>query len=214
MKKSVHWFAIASLHLATAVGFGAMQTWKSTAGTTIEAEYVNRTATTVTLRTAEGRAVVVSLAALAQESHAQLPSLASATNGETPTAPAAAPTELAATGTSDAPKLSTLSRPGGIAVPTDEEIAAFKTTWKEDDGTTYTFAGGLGPQVLTKKDQGTAARHGKIPFRVTAYFSKSKVVGSKTRSSLVDGSAYIVVLNEAGEVVVTRRENLLKLCPS
>ncbi len=213
MSKSIHVFAAVLIHLTAAVGLGAMQTWQSTAGTAIEAEFVNRTAATVTLRTAEGRLVAVNVAVLTPESQAQLPPVSAAT-GENATAPATAPPEATAPETSEATKLSTLSRPGGIAVPTDAEIAAFKTSWKEDDGTSYTFSGGLGPQTLTKRDQDNAARLGKIPFRVTAYFSKSKVVGGKTRSSLLDGSAYLVVLNEAGEVVVSRRENLLKLCPS
>jgi hypothetical protein len=170
----------------------------------------------VSLRTPEGRTITVSIAALTAESQAQIPATAKVVASATATAPSpTAPAPAgAAPSTTAVPKLSASTRPGGITVPTDEEIAAFKTTLREEDGTTYTFNAGLGPKTLTKKEQSSAARLGKIPFRVTSVFSKSKLVGTKTRSSLMDGSAYLVVLNEAGEVVVARRENLLKLCPS
>jgi hypothetical protein len=105
------------------------------------------------------------------------------------------------------------ARRGDIAVPTDAEIAAFKTKW-EDGKTTYNFSGGFEPRSLGWKDRIRAAQSGRIPFRVTAYFEKSMMVGARMRSSLMDGTAFIVILNEAGEVVVSRRENLLKLCPS
>ncbi len=138
---------------------------------------------------------MVSLSALTAESQAQLPQ------------EAAKPT--ASLSSSSGPKMI-----GGIEPPSAEVIASFKTTSTEADGTTYNFYGRLGPQALSKKEQSSAFKTGKVPFRVTSAFSKSKLVGGKTRSETLSGTAYIVVMNEAGEVVASKRENLLKLCPS
>ena len=40
------------------------------------------------------------------------------------------------------------------------------------------------------------------------------MIGGKMRSVTMEGNGYIVVLNEQGEVVASKRENLAKLCPS
>lgn len=195
MKKCLKTICVSSLCLAASIALSEMQTWNSTAGTALQAEFVSRSGSTVTLRSESGKTLMVSLSALTAESQAQLPQ------------EAAKP--ATALSSNSGPK-----RIGGIEAPSAEVIASFKTTSTEADGTKYDFYGRLGPQTLNKKAQSSAFKTGKIPFRVTSAFSKSKLVGGKTRSENMSGTAYIVVLNEAGEVVDSKRENLLKLCPS
>lgn len=200
MKTPVKIIPVALLLLAASATISEVKTWTSTAGTSIQAEFISQAGNMVTLRTPEGKTAVVPIAALAAESQAMIPK-ADASATAVPARPVL--------GSSRGP------RPvGGLEPPTDEEIAAFKTESTEADGSRYSFYGSFGPQNLSKKDAEKAARLGKVPFRVTCVFSKAKMIGGKMRSVTMEGNGYIVVLNEQGEVIASKRENLAKLCPS
>ena len=189
--------------------FAEVKTWKSTAGTSIEAEFVSKSATSITLRTAQGKTAIVPISALMPESQAQIPADAPAPPAATGTALGSITTPRTTLGVNRGPKPA-----GGLEPPTAEEIAAFKTDFTDTDGSRYAFSSGFGPQRLTKKDAEKAARLGKIPFRVTCSLDKFKLVNGKMRSVTMEGNGYIVVLDEQGQVVASKRENLAKLCPS
>ncbi|MGI5868448.1 MAG: hypothetical protein ACOX9C_03255 [Kiritimatiellia bacterium] len=109
------------------------------------------------------------------------------------------------------------SRPrpiGGLQPPSAEEIAAFKTETTEADGSRISLQASFHPRSLSKKDAEKASRLGKIPFRVTCVFAQHKLVSGRMRRTMLSGNAYIVILNEQGEVIASKRENLSKLCPS
>jgi len=201
MNKYVFSVSVALMGLTASVALSEMQTWKSTAGTSLQAEFLSRTGNMVALRTADGKTANVNIAALAPESQALIPQQETVVATPTPVRVAAAA------------KLGPRSV-GGIEPPTSEQIAAFKKTFTEPDGTVYEFSASLGPQSLNKKEQSSAFRTGKIPYRITSTFYKMKLVDGKMRSTRMDGSAYIVFLDEAGAVVASKRENLAKLCPS
>lgn len=152
----------------------------------------------VALRTADGKTANVPVSALAPESQALLPQ--AVTVADTKPVRVIAPS---------APRTI-----GGVPAPTAEDIAKFKTTFTDVDTTKYDLMASFGPQTLTKKAQSSAFKTGKIPFRVTASLYKSKMVGGKSRSTRMEGSGYIVILDETGAVVDSKRENLAKLCPS
>ena len=203
MKTPVKIIPVALLLLAASAAFSEVKTWTSTAGTAIQAEFISQVGNMVTLRTPEGKTAVVPISALAAESQVMIPK-ADATASAAPAAPA-----RPVLGANRGPKAV-----GGLEPPTAEEIAAFKTESTEADGSRYVFYASFGPQSLSKKDAEKAARLGKIPFRVTCVFDKVKMISGKMRSVSMEGNGYIVVLDEQGEVVASKRENLAKLCPS
>lgn len=203
MKTPVKIIPVALLLLAASAAISEVKTWTSTAGTSIQAEFISQAGNMVTLRTPEGKTAIVPISALAAESQAMIP--------KTDATASAAPAQPArpVLGSSRGPRAV-----GGIAPPTAEEIAAFKTDFTNPDGSRYVFYSSFGPQRLTPKEQSSAFRTGKIPFRVTCSLDKVKMIGGKMRSVTMEGNGYIVVLNEQGEVVASKRENLAKLCPS
>lgn len=209
MKTPVKIIPVALLLLAASAAISEVKTWTSATGTSIQAEFISKAGNMVTLRTPEGKTAVVPISALAAESQAQIPATASTPSPAADSAPGTISTPRATLGANRGPKAV-----GGLAPPTAEEIAAFKTDFTDTDGSRYAFHASFHPQTLSKKDAEKAARLGKIPFRVTCSLDKFKLVGGKMRSVTMEGNGYIVVLDEQGEVVASKRENLAKLCPS
>jgi hypothetical protein len=58
------------------------------------------------------------------------------------------------------------------------------------------------------------AKKTKVPYRVTLELMKVKMVDGKRKFLRMDGQGYLVILNEANDVVDRKREALGKLCPS
>jgi hypothetical protein len=92
-------------------------------------------------------------------------------------------------------------------LPTDAEIAAFKTTWTDDSGTAYRFRANFG---LTKPKPANLERYkksGALPIRVTARLWAGKKL-------IKDADAEIFVLDSDGKAVIKETIKLAKLCPS
>lgn len=185
--------------LLAGVSGAEMQTWTSADGRTIEGEFVRLFGTSVTLKRANGTTVSCQLAALNETSREQAKQLAGANGGT-----AAKPSAL---------KLSSVKASG---IPSDEEIKAFLTEFKETPTSdeTVEFYANLSVPPLKPDDLRSFTRKKKVPYRVTVELNKVKMVDGKRKSMRMDGQGYFVLLNEAGDVVDRQREALGKLCPS
>jgi len=187
-----------------------MQTWTSADGRTIQAEFVRVFGTSVTLKRADGATVSCQMASLNEASREQAKQLAEASkagavNGAgLEQAPASKPSTL---------KLSSVKASG---IPSDEEIKAFLTEYKETPTSdeTLEFYANFSVPSLKPDDLKSFTRKKKVPYRITMDLSKVKMVDGKRKSLRMDGQGYFVLLNEAGDVVDRQRESLGKLCPS
>jgi hypothetical protein len=186
-----------------------MQTWTSADGRAIEGEFVRLFGNAVTIKRANGTTVNCQLSSLNEASRQQAKQSAEAAKAATVKKAAvpvfgAKPNGLA---------LSPLKASG---VPTEEEIKAFVTEYKETPNSdeSYEFTARFSVPSLLPADLRSFAKKKKIPYRVTVELNKTKTVDGKKRTLRVDGQAFLVLMNEAGEVVDRQREALGKLCPS
>jgi hypothetical protein len=193
-----------------AVGSRAdVQTWTSVDGRTVEGEFVRLFGSSVTIKRANGATVSCMLTSLNEASREQAKQLAEAAKA----APAKNGVAQATGAKPGAAGLSAL-KPSGI--PTEEEIKAFLTEYKETPHSpeAIEFTANFSVPFLKPDDVRAFTKKKKVPYRITVELNKVKLVDGKEKRLRMDGQAFIVVLNEAGEVVDREREALGKLCPS
>lgn len=194
------------LGVALMAGLSAaeMQSWTSVDGKSVEGEFVRCFGNTVTLKRANGTNFSVMISSLSEQSRQEAKRLAQAAKAPTSKALGVKPATL------------TLSSSKDSGVPSDEEIKAFLTEYQatpNSDEVTQ-FNANFSVPTLKPDQVHDYARKSKVPFRVTLDLLKSKTVDGKKRFTRMEGQGYIVVLNEAGDVVDRKREALGKLCPS
>lgn len=184
----------------------ASQTWRYTSGNAFEGEFQRITGSALVVRRPDGSSMMIPLSRLDSASQALARQLAS--GGQPATAPAPGGTAAAT------PAAAAVARPHPEGVPTDAEIAAFKTQWTAPDGKRYLLQAGFGLPSLNESDRRKYARSGKVPYRVTISLYELKEVRGRTLSQRLDGQGNLVILSEAGDVINKERESLGKLCPS
>ena len=118
-----------------------------------------------------------------------------------------------------APKLSTLttSSSTGKGFPTDEEIKAFVSEYKETENSKESLSLNVrfGVQKLAPEQKKKFERSKKVPYQLTVDLIKTKEVnGKKISTRVTDGKCNFAILDEAGKVSKQSSENLIKLCAS
>lgn len=186
--------------LVAAIGRAETQTWTTSDGRAVEGEFVRLFGNTVAVKRPNGVQVSLPLSSLNEKSREQAKLLASQ------------------------PKAKGASASGGFraspakasGIPTEAEIAAFLTEYKESPNSPETFelmASFEAPRL--KPDQiKDYARKGKVPYRLTVTLYKTKEVDGRKQYQRQDGTGCFVVMNAAGDVIDRQRESLGKLCPS
>jgi hypothetical protein len=190
--------------LAAVVSRAETQTWTSADGRTIEGEFVRLFGSSVTVKRPNGMTASFQLSSLDEASREQAKRLAEAAKSGGAMAGASKQSTL---------KLSSAKASG---IPSEEEIKAFITEYKEtptSDESTEFFANFSVP-ALKPDEIKDFQRKKKVPYRVTIELCKAKIVDGKKRFVRMDGQGFMVVLNEAGDVIDRQRESLGKLCPS
>ena len=181
---------LSALLISASLVHGEIQTWTDAAGVSIEAEYAGRNGDVIKLRDANGREASFKLTALSPESQAQIP----AETGK-PKDPA--------------PAVATKPRPvGAIDLPSEEDIAAFKTDYTNDDGSMLRFHANIGPKRLTNEEKEESYKSGKILYRITCNFTRISKSGSKMTERDVGGSVNIVVLDPFGDMIFSKKASL------
>lgn len=180
-----------------AVGHAETQTWTVTDGRSIEGEFVRLFGSTVTIKRSNGMQVSVPLTALDEKSREQA-------------------TILAAQGGSGKTGGFRASASKASGVPTEAEIAAFLTEYKEkpNDPEAYEFVASFEAPRLRPDQIKEYARKGKVPYRLTITLYKTKEINGRKQYQRQDGTGCFVVLDQTGGVVDRQRESLGKLCPS
>jgi hypothetical protein len=118
-----------------------------------------------------------------------------------------------------ASKLRTLVTSGsaGGAIPTEEEIQAFVSEYKESDTSKESISLGvrIGIPKLAPEQRSKYVRSKKIPYQLTVDLIKTKEVnGKRVVARTTEGKCNIAILDETGKVVRQSSENLIKLCAS
>ena len=118
-----------------------------------------------------------------------------------------------------ASKLRTLVTSGsaGGAIPTEEEIQAFVSEYKESENSkeSLSLSVRLGVPKLPPEQRKKFERTKKIPYQLTADLIKTKEVNGKKMSlRTTDGKCNVAILDENGKVIKQSSENLIKLCAS
>lgn len=202
-------YLLAGCVLAAVVSRAETQTWTSADGRTIEGEFVRMFGSSVTVKRPNGLTASFQLSSLDEASREQAKRLAEAAKD----APAKSGGALAGGSKQSTLKLSSAKASG---IPSEAEIKAFITEYKEtpaSDESTEFFANFSVP-ALKPDEIKDFQRKKKVPYRVTIELCKAKIVDGKKRSVRMDGQGYVVVLNEAGDLIDRQRESLGKLCPS
>jgi len=103
-----------------------------------------------------------------------------------------------------------------VGIPSEEEIKAFLTTYKESETEAIHVSASftvprLAPDALKRYE-----RSGKVPYRVTFELLKSRNVNGEMRNTgrITDGRVTVAILDENGALVKRAQESLLNLCPS
>lgn len=207
---------VAGCVLAVGSARAEMQTWTSADGRTIEAEFVRLFGSSVTVKRANGMTASIPLTSLNEASREQATRLA----GETKAVPVKEVSAQAAEAKpSTTPKPSTmlkLSTAKASGIPSEEEIKAFLTEYKETPSSeeTYEFSASFSAPTLKPEEIKDLQRKKKVPYRLTVELCKTKQVDGKKKSVRLEGQSAFVVLNEAGDVIDRQRESLGKMCPS
>ena len=118
-----------------------------------------------------------------------------------------------------ASKMRTLATSGsaGAAIPTEEEIAAFVSEYKETENSKESLSLSVFIRVpkLPPEQRKKFERTKKIPYQLTADLIKIKEVNGKKMSMRVtDGKCNFAILDDTGKAVKQSSENLIKLCAS
>ena len=176
-----------------------MRTWTSTAGSTVEAEFVRSDGRTVALRSGDGQMMQIGLTALSPDDRAYV---AERSAPSTPNVAAPLPPPV---------------RPGGRNenILTDEQLAELKSELPLRDGERVTFTGSFGPKRLDAREQRRLRPDSPIAFRVMADLRHATLgSGGGWSSRRLPGRATFYVLDSAGEVVLSRSEPIASLCPT
>jgi hypothetical protein len=114
--------------------------------------------------------------------------------------------------------VSAASATGEVKVPSEEEIKAFATEYKEsaESKTTETLYASFYAPKLSPEKQKKHIDAKTAPFQLTIDLYKLQVVdGEKKHVGRVEqGSASFAILDEEGNVVKTVTDDLIKLCSS
>jgi hypothetical protein len=118
-----------------------------------------------------------------------------------------------------ASKLSTLktSSSAGGAIPTEEEIQAFVSEYKESENSkeSLSLSVRLGVPKMPPEQRKKFERSKKVPYQLTADLIKTKEVnGKRVAARTTDGKCNVAILDETGKVIKQSSENLIKLCAS
>jgi hypothetical protein len=118
-----------------------------------------------------------------------------------------------------AAKLSTLktSSSAGGGIPTEEEIQAFVSEYKESDTSKESLSLNvhIGVPKMTPEQRKKFEHNKKVPYRIIADLIKAKEVnGKRVAARTTDGKCNVAVLDETGKVLKQSSENLIKLCAS
>jgi hypothetical protein len=118
-----------------------------------------------------------------------------------------------------ASKMRTLVTSGsaGGAIPTEEEIAAFVSEYKETENSkeSLSLSVHIGVPKLLPEQRKKYERSKKVPYQLTADLIKTKEVnGKKVSLRTTDGKCNVAILNESGKVIEQSSVNLIKLCAS
>jgi hypothetical protein len=120
--------------------------------------------------------------------------------------------------TASAPKLSTMgsgNEPG--ALPTEEEIQAFVSSYKESETSkeSLSLSVRFGTQQVPVAQKKKYESSKKVPYALYVDLIKTKEVNGKQVSTrTTNGKCGVAILDEAGKVVKQSSENLIKLCAS
>lgn len=108
---------------------------------------------------------------------------------------------------------SSIKKPG---VLTDEDIAAFKTSFTDEKtNKKYAFICSFSQrQPATEFEKKKYERNGKVPFRITCELMQIKEVKGKEVGFLESGTASIMLQDSEGKVLLTETRSLDKMCPS
>ena len=206
-------YSLLSVFVLFACGLQAeTQAWRSVKGSSVQAEFVRLSGSSVVLKREDGTTINVAMSALDEASQSQAKRLAGDTAEASPAGtaqPKAVPEEKKLT-------LSSMSRSKASGVPTDEEIRQFLTEYKETPTSdeAYEFEASFAVPSLTPDEVRAYGRKKKIPYRLTVTLYRTKVINGQKRYARMDGTGNFIVLSEAGDVVDRQREALGKLCPS
>lgn len=187
-----------------------MLTWTDKNGKSVEGEFVRLVGTTVTIKNTSGRNFAVPFSQLSEESINQAKKLGEAQAPAVAATPSTTDAKPAAE-TKPAPALPP-KKPAGV--PTDEEIAAFVTEVKISETESIVLNARFSVPSLKPDAIRDYTRKKKVPYRLTVELDRVKMVDGRRRFVSMNGNAYFVILNEAGDVMARKREALAKLCPS
>jgi hypothetical protein len=112
--------------------------------------------------------------------------------------------------------LTTSSSAGG-AIPTEEEIQAFVSEYKESENSKESLSLSVFLRVpkMPPEQRKKFERSKKVPYQLTADLIKTKEVnGKRVAARTTDGKCNIAILDETGKVIKQSSENLIKLCAS
>ena len=105
-----------------------------------------------------------------------------------------------------------------VKVPSEEEIKAFVTEYKEsaESKTTETLYASFYVPRLTPEQKKKHAEAKTAPFQLTIDLYKIQVVGGEKKyvGRVDKGTASFAILDEEGKVVKTVTDDLIKLCSS
>ncbi|MEI6646585.1 MAG: hypothetical protein WCP12_11165 [bacterium] len=118
-----------------------------------------------------------------------------------------------------ASKLRMLVKSGsaGGAMPTEEEIQAFVSDYKETENSKESLSLGVRFAVpkLAPEQRKKFERTKKVPYQLTVDLAKTKEInGKKMALRVTDGKCNFAILDENGKVIKQSSENLIKLCAS
>jgi hypothetical protein len=118
-----------------------------------------------------------------------------------------------------APKLSVLSTSSsaGKGIPTDEEIKAFVSEYKETENSKESLSLSVrcGVQKLLPEQRKKYERSKKVPYQLLVDVVKTKELnGKKISTRETDGKCNYAILDDKGKVTKQSAENLIKLCAS
>jgi len=111
-------------------------------------------------------------------------------------------------------KLSSLT---GEKFPTDEEIKAFVSEYKETESSNESLSLYVRMGSTKKKtdDKKQTKLTQKIPYQLTVDLVKTKTVNNKkTVTRVTNGKCNVAILDAKGSVIKNSAENLIRLCAS
>jgi len=110
-----------------------------------------------------------------------------------------------------------LSSSTGEKFPTDEEIKAFVSEYKETETSNESLSlhVQMGSPQKKADDKKKTKLTQKVPYQLTVDLVKSKTVNNKkTVTRVTNGKCNVAILDSKGSVVKNSAENLIRLCAS